>query len=129
MLLHVFEVTFGTLDFFLKISPKFFGGFGASKKFDVVFPKSNVILNGLDAATDVEGERTDIRIGDTVYVEKAGEIIPQVVGVILAKRPKDAKNFIRTIPGKGWNAIFRLYGPLDPWFDKTWRLDDIRRVK
>lgn len=45
----------------------------------------------LDAATDREGERTDIRIGDTVYVEKAGEIIPQVVGVVLAKRPRTAQ--------------------------------------
>lgn len=41
------------------------------------------------------------------------------------ERPKGAKNFIRTIPGKGWNAIFRLYGPLEPWFDKTWRLGEI----
>lgn len=48
----------------------------------------------LDAATDEEGKRTDIRIGDTVYVEKAGEIIPQVVGVILTKRPKDAKKIV-----------------------------------
>lgn len=37
-----------------------------------------------------EGETTDIRIGDTVYVEKAGEIIPQVVGVVIAKRPATA---------------------------------------
>lgn len=48
----------------------------------------------LDAATDREGERTDIRIGDTVYVEKAGEIIPQVVGVVLAKRPKGAQRIV-----------------------------------
>jgi len=45
------------------------------------------------------------------------------------ERPKDAKNFIRTIPGKGWNTIFRLYGPLEPWFDKTWRLGEIELVK
>lgn len=37
-----------------------------------------------------EVERKDIRIGDTVYVEKAGEIIPQVVGVKLDARPPDA---------------------------------------
>lgn len=43
-----------------------------------------------DATTEREGERTDIRIGDTIYVEKAGEIIPQVVGVVLAERPKTA---------------------------------------
>lgn len=36
------------------------------------------------------GQTTDIRIGDTVYVEKAGEIIPQVVGVVIAKRPAGA---------------------------------------
>ena len=35
------------------------------------------------------------------------------------ERPKGAQNFIETIRGKGWNAIFRLYGPLEPWFDKT----------
>jgi DNA ligase (NAD+) len=47
-----------------------------------------------DAATETEGKRTDIRIGDTVYVEKAGEIIPQVVGVVLAKRPKSAEPIV-----------------------------------
>lgn len=36
-------------------------------------------------------DRLDVRIGDTVVVEKAGEIIPQVVRVIKEKRPKDAK--------------------------------------
>jgi len=34
-------------------------------------------------------------------------------------------NWIQTIPGKGWNVIFRLYDPLEPWFDKTWRLGEI----
>jgi len=35
------------------------------------------------------------------------------------------KNWIQTIPGKGWNTILRLYGPLEPWFDKTWRPGEI----
>jgi hypothetical protein len=30
----------------------------------------------------------------------------------------------QTIPGKGWNMLFRLYGPLEPWFDKTWRVGE-----
>ena len=37
--------------------------------------------------------RKDIREGDTVRIQKAGEIIPQVLGVVLAKRPADAKPF------------------------------------
>lgn len=44
-----------------------------------------------DAETEKPDVRTDIRIGDTVYVEKAGEIIPQVVGVVLEERPKAAR--------------------------------------
>jgi DNA ligase (NAD+) len=38
-----------------------------------------------------EIRRKDIRVGDTVVVEKAGEIIPQVVEVVVAERPKSAK--------------------------------------
>ena len=34
-------------------------------------------------------------------------------------------NWIQTIPGKSWFTIFRLYGPLKPWFDKQWKLEDI----
>lgn len=41
------------------------------------------------------------------------------------KRPEGAANWIQTVPGKSWFAIFRLYGPLAPWFDKRWRLPDI----
>jgi DNA ligase (NAD+) len=37
-----------------------------------------------------EIERKDVRIGDTVIVEKAGEIIPSIVQVVLSKRPADA---------------------------------------
>ena len=33
-------------------------------------------------------------------------------------------NWLQTVPGKGWNMLFRLYGPLQPWFDKTWRPGD-----
>jgi hypothetical protein len=34
-------------------------------------------------------------------------------------------NWIQTVPGKGWFAALRLYGPLEPWFDKTWRPGEI----
>jgi DNA ligase (NAD+) len=41
----------------------------------------------------VELERKDVRVGDTVLVEKAGEIIPQVVEVDKTKRKRGAKRF------------------------------------
>jgi hypothetical protein len=31
------------------------------------------------------------------------------------------KNWTQTVPGKGWFVILRLYGPLESWFDKTWK--------
>ncbi|HEX4707951.1 MAG TPA: NAD-dependent DNA ligase LigA [Candidatus Udaeobacter sp.] len=40
-----------------------------------------------------EIKRKDIRIGDTVVIEKAGEVIPAVVEVVKSKRPRDAKSF------------------------------------
>jgi hypothetical protein len=32
--------------------------------------------------------------------------------------------WVQTIPGKGWNVLLRLYGPLQPWYDKTWRFGE-----
>ena len=38
-------------------------------------------------------------------------------------------NWIETVPGKGWFILLRLYGPLEGWFDQTWRPSDIEPVK
>jgi hypothetical protein len=46
------------------------------------------------------------------------------------KPPKGFENnWLQSVPGKGWNTILRLYGPLEPWFDKTWRPGDFELVK
>lgn len=37
-------------------------------------------------------------------------------------------NWIQTVPGKGWYVLLRLYGPLQPWFDKTWRPGEFELV-
>jgi hypothetical protein len=39
------------------------------------------------------------------------------------------KNWIQTIPGKSWFIILRLYGPLEPWLNQTWRPSEIVLVK
>jgi hypothetical protein len=38
-------------------------------------------------------------------------------------------NWVRTVPGKGWFTVLRIYAPLKPWFDKTWRPGEIELVK
>jgi DNA ligase (NAD+) len=47
---------------------------------------SNATLHNLD-----EMERKDVRIGDTVIVRRAGDVIPEVKGVVLERRPDDAR--------------------------------------
>lgn len=55
----------------------------------------------------------DVRIGDTVIIQKAGDIIPEVVQVVLTLRPDKttAYSFPRTVPGCGGDgAIERVPG-------------------
>ena len=46
------------------------------------------------------------------------------------ERPTDspAENWIQTTEGKGWFPILRLYSPLEPFFDKSWRPSEIELV-
>jgi hypothetical protein len=45
------------------------------------------------------------------------------IDLFFGPKPPQGKeaNWIETIQGKGWFAALRLYGPLEPWFDKSWR--------
>ena len=40
----------------------------------------------------------------------------------------DRGNWIQTVPGKGWFTLLRLYSPLEPFFDKSWRPSEIELV-
>ena len=38
-------------------------------------------------------------------------------------------NWIQTIPGKSWFILLRMYGPLEPWLNKSWRPSELVLVK
>ena len=45
------------------------------------------------------------------------------------KPPKGYENnWVQTIPGKGWFTILRMYSPLEPWIDQTWRPSEVELV-
>lgn len=55
--------------------------------------------------------RKDIRVGDTVVIEKGGDVIPKVVSVVLSKRPKKSKPIL--IPEKCPVCKTKIYQPED----------------
>ena len=44
-------------------------------------------------------------------------------------KPAEARNWVKTNPGKGWFPYFRFYSPKEAYFDKTWQLPDIEAIK
>jgi DNA ligase (NAD+) len=82
-----------------KLAPVFVGGVTVT----------NATLHNED-----EARRKDVRVGDTVIVRRAGDVIPEVVSVLLEKRVNDAPQFTlpRQCPVCGSDAV-RLEGEAD----------------
>jgi hypothetical protein len=76
--------------------------------------------------------QTDQR--DTALTSESGTVKPNPDGSVDVyfgpKAPAGKEsNWIQTVPGKGWFTILRLYGALEPWFDKTWKPGELKLVK
>jgi len=82
-----------------KLAPVFVGGVTVT----------NATLHNED-----EARRKDVRVGDTVIVRRAGDVIPEVVAVVLEKRPPGAQEFsmLRQCPVCG-SAAVREQGEVD----------------
>ncbi|RXT23846.1 DNA ligase (NAD(+)) LigA [Rhizobium leguminosarum] len=90
---------------------------------------TNATLHNADYISGIgnSGERIrddehDIRIGDTVIVQRAGDVIPQVLDVVMEKRPAEARpyEFPKTCPVCGSHAVRERH-------EKTGKLDSVTR--
>ncbi|MBT5655072.1 MAG: NAD-dependent DNA ligase LigA, partial [Alphaproteobacteria bacterium] len=66
-----------------------------------------VVVSRATLHNEEEIHRKDVRIGDTIIVQRAGDVIPQVVSVITEKRPKDSRayDFPKVCPECGSHAV------------------------
>jgi DNA ligase (NAD+) len=66
-----------------------------------------VVVRHATLHNEDEITRKDVRIGDTVMLQRAGDVIPQILGVVLEKRPADAKPYAFPLncPACGSHAI------------------------
>jgi DNA ligase (NAD+) len=56
-------------------------------------PLAGVVISNVSLHNEDEVRRKDVRVGDTVLIERAGDVIPYVVQVVMSRRPADARPY------------------------------------
>ena len=81
-----------------------------------------VVVTNATLHNEDEIKRKDVRVGDTVIVQRAGDVIPQITGIVADKRPKDAKPYVfpELCPACGSHAVREVD-------EKTGKVDVVRR--
>ncbi|MCL4778107.1 MAG: DUF1254 domain-containing protein [Gammaproteobacteria bacterium] len=114
--------------------------FDGSKTYKVTLPKGipeakfwSLTLYDNQTRSMLDTPQRYPRAGSQKYPSPAAEADASGVTTVYfgPKRPDGVKrgNWIQTVPGKGWFVILRLYSPLEPFFDKTWRPGEIELVR
>ncbi len=81
-----------------------------------------VVVTNATLHNEDEIKRKDVRVGDTVVVQRAGDVIPQITGIVADKRPKGAKEYVFPVlcPACGSHAVREVD-------EKTGKVDVVRR--
>ena len=85
--------------------------YDAATRSEVQSPQDKAALRSLFELKDMGGEKSlDLYFG------------PKAL-------PGKESQWIQTVPGRGWFAYFRIYGPQEPAFDGSWKPGDLEEVK
>lgn len=106
--------------------------FDGSKTYKLHLPK-NVPVNDFWAVTLYDTQtRSQLQTGQpfpTIGSQSNGmtQNADGSYDVYFAPEAPEGKegNWLQTVPGKSWFTILRMYGPLEPWINKTWRPGEI----
>lgn len=114
--------------------------FDGSKTYKVTLPKGipeakfwSLTLYDNQTRSMLDTPQGHPRAGSQSFPSPAAEADASGVTTVYfsPRQPEGVKrgNWIQTVPGKGWFVILRLYSPLEPFFNKSWRPSEIELVR